>query len=657
MRVFRVVLGGIGLLWLGLVSAWVLVPVTMVDAEVGAAWVVNSAGDAADSSPGNGVCATSTNVCTLRAALAEANTHPGPDTITFSIGGAGPHTIQLGSNLPSLLDITGGTTIDGYMQPGSAPNTDPVASNARIMIQIRGQGVNSFQGLHLVSSNNVVRGLAFYNFQRALHITVSSTMGNAPADNNRIVGSFIGVDAAGQTPYTAGGVEGDGYGIHVRNGATNTVIGSAALADRNVVSGNAHDGIFVIDVGTNGTRIVNNIVGLDPSGKRRVRNWGDAIDLGFGVQNTVVGGLQPGERNVISGNQGEGVEISHYTTTSHNHVMGNFIGTDLNGRNSTPSVTANRGFGISLEDRVTGNTIGPQNIIAGNTKGGMYISGIADNPTPGLVQDSLAQPQVEVADSNSVFGNKIGLDIDGAPAGNGYGDGQLESGDGIWLNTNTQHTLIEGNEIANNAGAGVRIAGSTTDFNRVSRNSFRSNRGLAIDIEPEGLNGAGRCTSAGPNECIKAPVISMVEAGRVAGSTCANCTVELYLAASGGDVAGEGELYLLSVSADSSGYWATALPVPAVDRVFTATATDGQGNTSEFSRNARSAPAPTATPIATATPTATATLTATATPTATATLTQTPTATATSTQLAVPTPTGGVLSPTAGPVYLPLVIR
>ncbi len=586
-----VVLGGV---WLAVVGAapasaalsgQVEGPQTADPAQA-AAWVVNSALDAADSSPGNGVCATSTNVCTLRAALTEANARLGADTITFAIPATGPQTIQLGENLPALADTTGGTTIDGYTQPGAAPNTDPLASNAKIMIQLRGHGLDSFQGLHLVSSNNTIRGLALFNFKRALHVAVEPTTGEAPAANNRIIGNFIGINAAGESPYTTRGVEEDAFGIHVRNGATNTLIGSPAPADRNVVSGNAHDGIFVIDIGTDGTRIVNNIVGLDPSGKRRVRNWGDAIDLNFGVQNTVIGGLQPGERNVISGNQGEGIEISHNTTTRANFVMGNFIGTDLAGKNSAPSVTLNTGFGISLEDKASGNTIGPDNIIANNGTGGIYVSGIADNPTPGLVPGALAEPQAEVADRNRITSNSIGLDVDGAPARNGFLPGV--SGDGIWLNTNTQRAVVEGNEIAYNTGAGVRIVGPTTDFNRVSRNTFRSNGGLAIDIGAAGVNGTAECSGEGPNQCVRAPVFTRLQAGRAVGTACPGCSVEVYLTSRSGDASGEGEVYLLVVRADSTGLWEAAVPASAQNRVLTATATDRSGNTSEFSLNAPS---------------------------------------------------------------------
>ncbi len=47
-------------------------------------FVVNSTADAVDAAPGNGICATASGVCTLRAAVQEANALAGPDTIQFT---------------------------------------------------------------------------------------------------------------------------------------------------------------------------------------------------------------------------------------------------------------------------------------------------------------------------------------------------------------------------------------------------------------------------------------------------------------------------------------------------------------------------------------------------------------------------------------------
>lgn len=78
-----------------------------------ATFTVNSLLDTADSSVGNGVCLTAGGVCTLRAAIQEANATAAADTILFQAGLTGE--IVLGSALPNIsfpLTITGpGATV------------------------------------------------------------------------------------------------------------------------------------------------------------------------------------------------------------------------------------------------------------------------------------------------------------------------------------------------------------------------------------------------------------------------------------------------------------------------------------------------------------------------------------------------------------------
>ena len=74
----------------------------------------------------------------LRQAIDDANSAAGTDTIAFDIPGAGVHTITPLSLLPII-----GTplTIDGYTQPGSAPNTNATgALNTVLQIEIDGTG-------------------------------------------------------------------------------------------------------------------------------------------------------------------------------------------------------------------------------------------------------------------------------------------------------------------------------------------------------------------------------------------------------------------------------------------------------------------------------------------------------------------------------------
>lgn len=56
----------------------------------------------------------------LRQAILDANGSAGPHTIQFAIPGSGVHTIAPATPLPT---ITQTTTIDGFTQPGSSPNT------------------------------------------------------------------------------------------------------------------------------------------------------------------------------------------------------------------------------------------------------------------------------------------------------------------------------------------------------------------------------------------------------------------------------------------------------------------------------------------------------------------------------------------------------
>jgi len=85
-------------------------------------FTVNSTADTGDASPGNGVCATAESVCTLRAAIQEANAFAGNDTITF----AGNYTITLGSQLPAVTTTTiinGNGVANTIIQANAASNT------------------------------------------------------------------------------------------------------------------------------------------------------------------------------------------------------------------------------------------------------------------------------------------------------------------------------------------------------------------------------------------------------------------------------------------------------------------------------------------------------------------------------------------------------
>jgi hypothetical protein len=87
----------------------------------------------------------------LRQAILDANTNPGPDVIQFSIG-SGVQTIQVGSTTGTALPtITGSVTIDGTSQPG-------YSSTPLIELDGTSAGANA-DGLVLAATNCTVQGL------------------------------------------------------------------------------------------------------------------------------------------------------------------------------------------------------------------------------------------------------------------------------------------------------------------------------------------------------------------------------------------------------------------------------------------------------------------------------------------------------------------
>src|SRR5690242_6560064 len=82
----------------------------------------------------------------LRQAILDANATAGADTIVFDIPGPGVHTITPATPFDQ---ITEAVTIDGYSQPGSAVNTDPIGTNAVLLIELDGSLLVNAIGLNI----------------------------------------------------------------------------------------------------------------------------------------------------------------------------------------------------------------------------------------------------------------------------------------------------------------------------------------------------------------------------------------------------------------------------------------------------------------------------------------------------------------------------
>ncbi len=535
-----------------------------VQAAAGQTFTVNSTADDPDGNFSNGICATASGACTLRAAIAEANAQLGPNTVAFNIPGSGVHTIQLNSMLPTINDETGGVQIDGYTQPGSAANTDPLVSNAQIKVELRGQGRYSFQGLNVTSAGNTVRGLAIYDMHNAIRLYEDG------ADRNLIVGNFLGTNASGT--FQAASDWGAGHGVHVVSGSSFNRIGTPDPADRNIISGNAYVGIRLDNENTNGNVIQNNIFGLTPNGNANLSNGKMCVDIQWGPSNNIVGGTDPGQRNVCSGHVYAGLDLSHMTSTSNNYLVGNYVGTNVTGNQAYPW-TAN-GDGIIFKDDAFNNHV-YENVIAGNNINGIWH-------------------KHDYTGRNYIYNNRIGVGADGSSLPN--------KGWGMYMRGHN-FRIGPGNVFANNKKGGIYLTDNSSDGNIFTQNSFYNNGGLAVDIAPGGVNandsGDG---DSGPNQQLNSPEITQASTSQVSGTACSNCTVEIYIADVGAGEYGEGKTFVGSTKANGSGDFSLSANGLYNDQAVTALAIDGDGNTSEFGQNVAvtgsggPAPAPTPAP-------------------------------------------------------------
>ena len=243
-----------------------------------AGFVVNSTGDASDTTAGDGVCDTGgvnsqgATECTLRAAIEEANGLAGADTITFNIPTSDPgytasplaYTIQPGSALPV---ISQSVVLDATTQPDFAGTP---------IVVINGTLAGAVDGLSISAELSEIRGFVVQNFGDD-GIQVDGT-------DNTVAGNYVGIDVTGSL---AAGTD-DGILVF---GDRNT-IGGSNPGDRNVVAGNADDGVS-IDGGRDNT-VLGNYVGVDAGGLSPIPNGGDGIALQFGANSVSPASGSPG---------------------------------------------------------------------------------------------------------------------------------------------------------------------------------------------------------------------------------------------------------------------------------------------------------------------------------------------------------------------------
>lgn len=397
-----------------------------------------------------------------------------------------------GSGSDGLILSSSGNTIKGLMINNFSGNglTIPFGSNNNT-IQCNFIGTNGYDslgngghGLKIdTSQGNIIGGLLveesnLISGNGADGIYISGTF----PPGNLVQGNLIGLDAAGISA-----IPNLQHGLEIVAAAENSI------GPGNVISGNGQDGIHISHLYSTGNLIRGNIIGLSFSGGGAIGNGNDGMKLVDAPQN-IIGGV--GQGNVVSGNLGNGIVLTG-TVATDNVVQGNLIGTDpagttpfgnnynglavvngqqnlIGGLNSGEGnlISGNGWDGLlilqSNGNDVQGNKIGTD--AAGNLPLGNGWRGIAIDGQQNLIAQNLisanGQDGVLVAyassSNNLIQGNKIGTDSSGTvDLGNGENGIELY---GAPYTTIGGPTTNLGNLISGNEDNGLYLTYHDTDY-------------------------------------------------------------------------------------------------------------------------------------------------------------------------------------------------
>lgn len=213
-----------------------------------------------------------------------------------------------------------------------------------------------------------------------------------------------------------------------------------------------------ITVGADSIQISGNYIGTNPAGTQAKildsTSNGVNHDNGFAT-NLLIGGLNPEDRNLISGNTGPGATPN--AGDANWTIQGNFIGLAVDGINAIPNSSGGAGEGAISLDNSSGHVVG------GSAPGAINV--ISGNTSYGIAPDN--------APNTHIIGNYIGTDWTGTIA--------VPNIVGIILGNNGPGTVIGGsmpaerNIISGNTLSGI-ISGITTGALQVSGNYIGLNK-------------------------------------------------------------------------------------------------------------------------------------------------------------------------------------
>jgi hypothetical protein len=234
--------------------------------------------------------------------------------------------------------------------------------------------------------------------------------------------------------------------------AGDNLIGGTMPSQRNLISGNNNQGVLVIGSGAAGNTLQGNLIGTNAGGNAALGNLQAGVHIQSGAADTLIGGAAAGTGNVISANGSAG-------NSSGVRVLFSAAGTRIEGNYIGTDVSGNTALGNHFSGvHVGGDTTGT--VIGGESAGVRNV--ISGNVGNGVI----------VSGSNItntvVVGNLIGTNATGTAAlGNTISGVALTGVSGILVGGSTTGAR---NVISGNVGSGVVISQPGATGNAIQGN-------------------------------------------------------------------------------------------------------------------------------------------------------------------------------------------
>jgi hypothetical protein len=283
--------------------------------------------------------------------------------------------------------------------------------------------------------------------------------------------------------------------------APGAIVGGPDLANLNVITGNTGEGIELSGPSASNVTIENDIIGLDPTGTVA---WGNAINgiLVAGGSNETIG---PGV--VVSANKGDGIAL---IASHRDAIQGVTIGTDPTGERAF----GNAGHGVFIDQASSDINIGAAaggaqgNVISGNGNVGVVVQ--AGSTGVNVAGDLIGTDRAgEKGIGNGIAGVLI-LDASANVVGPNdiiSGNGVVAQGAGVW---------IDGPDSTRNAVIGDKVGTDQTSESALGNSVI----GVLINLGTANTIGG---TATGDSDVISGnTVVGVMIAGPSAGFNVVN---------------------------------------------------------------------------------------------------------------------------------------